>query len=60
MDLRGRKVKSVIKCSVFLSDSEVKLGKEIVDMCGEESVVVNLLSSDVKSNMTGQCYSAYQ
>ena len=30
-----------------------------MDMCGEESVVVNLLSSDVKSNMTGQCCSAY-
>ncbi len=28
-------------------------------MCGEESVVVNFLSSDVKSNMTGQCCSAY-
>ena len=34
-------------------------GSKIVDMCREESVVVNLCSSDVKSNMTGQCCSAY-
>ena len=30
-----------------------------MDMCSEESVVVNLRGSDVKSNMTGQCCSAY-
>ena len=34
-------------------------GSKIVDMCREESVVVNLCSSDVKSNMTGQRCSAY-